>query len=117
LLNLLAVTLAVLTLAGCGKAKGNVHGKVYYQDKPLSTGMVTFMADNKTVGTGAIQSDGSYSIQNVPVGEVIVLVTTAGAPPGKAASVTLPMEFGDPAKSQERLTIAVGDQEKDIRLK
>jgi hypothetical protein len=117
-LSLLGITIALVALSGCSKPKGKLHGKVYYKDKPLSSGTVTLMADSKTVGTGSIQADGSYAISNVPVGEVTILVTTGAGPIDKSSPPpTLPKQYGDPAKSPEKVTITTEDQERDIRIK
>jgi hypothetical protein len=116
LFGTLPITIAILTLPGCGKT-GSVHGKVYYKDKALTNGMVTFVADNKTAGSATIQPDGSFAMANVPAGEVTILVTTGITEPTKSAAVTIPKEFSDPAKSKEKYTVATGDQEKDIHLK
>jgi hypothetical protein len=113
------LTAALFTLSGCG-SKGNVHGKVYFKDKPLSSGGVAFVAKKKTVGTSQIGEDGSYDIKNVPAGEVTITVTmgvSLAAKPGKTAPVSLPKEVSDPEKSTEKYTVKSGDQEYDIRLK
>ena len=115
-----AIGLVLLILTGCGKGRGNVHGKVYYKDKALSGGVVAFIADKKTVGTSAIGEDGSYEIRNAAVGEVVITVT-AGMPSNPKAAKTpppvLPKELSDPDKSPEKYTVTTGDQEKDIRIK
>jgi hypothetical protein len=110
----------MLALTGCG-SKGNVKGKVYYKDKLLPSGVVTFVANDKTLGTGTIQEDGSYEIKNVRTGEATILVapgipglTKSGS---KTAVVSIPPEHNDPKKSKEKYTVASGDQEHDIRLK
>jgi len=114
-----ALAVATLALAGCG-TKGNVKGKVYYKDKPLPSGLVTFVANNKTLGTGTIQSDGSYEVKNVKAGEVTICVS-AGMPTldksGRASAVVqIPPGYADPAKSNKKYTVTAGDQEYDIKL-
>jgi hypothetical protein len=117
----LILIFAVLALGGCGKSRGNVRGKVYYKDKALPSGVVGFVADKKSVGTAQIREDGSYTIMNIPTGEVVVTVVPAGvsldpkAP--KTPKVDLPKDVGDPNKSNEKYTVTEGDQEHDIRLK
>src|SRR5262249_53766775 len=110
----LAVALAVLGAIGCG-SKGNVKGTVYYKDKPLPAGVITFVAKNRKVGTATIQSDGAYVLKNVAAGEVTIVVTS-GAVGGKPA-VPIPQEYSDAAKSKEKYTVTSGDQEHDIKLK
>jgi hypothetical protein len=124
-------------VAGCGKAKGNVKGKVYYKDKALTAGTVTFYGD-KAARSATIQEDGSYQIKAMPVGPVKIAVSTpAVAISAKgdqakmigakgdvktisgsgAALVPVPPEYGDKDKSKENYTVTAGDQEYDIRLK
>jgi hypothetical protein len=116
----LATTLVLLALSGCG-SKGNVNGKVYYKDSALPSGVVSFVANDKTVGTATIQEDGSYSMKKVAVGEATVVVSTGPATLNKSgkkgAVVEIPKDYGDPAKSREKYTVKSGDQEYDIRLK
>jgi hypothetical protein len=70
------VLLAALLASGCGGKKGDVSGTVTYQGKPLPSGTITFLdARNEAVGSSPI-TDGKYTIYQVPVGPVKVLVTT-----------------------------------------
>lgn len=134
----LALAIIGLCVAGCGKPKGNVKGKVYYKDKALTGGTVTFHGENKAARSATIQEDGSYHIKAMPVGPVKITVST---PPGAlsakgdqakmigaksdaqtvagsgAALVPVPPEYGDKDKSKESYTVTAGDQEYDIRLK
>jgi hypothetical protein len=110
--------LALFALTGCG-GKGNVHGKVYFKDKPLSGGAVTFLVNKKTVGKSQILEDGSYDMRDVPAGEVTIVIIPGSPIGGKAKTPpeALPKEITDPDKSTEKITITSGDQERDIRLK
>jgi hypothetical protein len=81
---------ALLFSLGCGSPKGDVSGKVTYQNKPLTGGTVTFFgAENRVVGSVPISDEGDYSMANVPVGPVkitvaappIIIGDTAGTPP------------------------------------
>jgi hypothetical protein len=126
-----------ILVAGCGQAKGNVKGKVYYKDKALTAGTVTFYGE-KAARSAAIQEDGSYHIKAMPVGPVKITVSTpAVALSAKgdqakligakgdvktvngsgAALVPVPPEYGDKDKSKENYTVTTGDQDYDIRLK
>src|SRR5262245_11102874 len=71
------VALAFLTLAavGCG-GRGDVSGKVTYNGKPLVFGTVQFEASDKTIKQANIETDGSYFIAGVPVGEAKVAVSS-----------------------------------------
>jgi hypothetical protein len=114
----LVLAVAALALVGCGGGKGNIKGKVYYKDKPLSSGVVAFVAKGKAFGPCTIKEDGSYSITNVPAGEVTITVTGTSSASGKPneKTVQIPMEYSDPAKSKKKYTVTAGDQEYDIKL-
>lgn len=79
----LLATVFVMSFAGmtgCGGAKkvpvGEVAGKVTFEGKPVSHGIVTFM--NTTIGAGdeaTLNPDGTYAIKNpIPVGEYKVFI-------------------------------------------
>src|SRR5438874_10134103 len=72
-----AVALAFLTLAdlGCG-GRGDVSRNVTYQGKALVFGTVQFEASDGTIKQANIETDGSYSIPGVPVGEAKVAVSS-----------------------------------------
>jgi hypothetical protein len=79
------VLLVLVGVAGCG-ARGTVSGKVYYQDKVVTGGRVFFVAEGYR-GESEIGADGSYSISNVPAGQVKIFLSTdearnAGRPSG-----------------------------------
>jgi hypothetical protein len=103
-----AVVLALsLTAAGCGN-KGSISGKVTYDGSPLHYGTVSFVTDSGQVFRSEISDDGSYSIKDVPAGNVKIAVVEpmppnpaqggrggGGGPPGRAnmgppPGVTLP---------------------------
>ena len=107
-----ALTLAIIALSGCG-SRGNVHGKVYYKDKLLSSGTVVFTANKKTVGTSTIKEDGSYEMKNVPAGEVTITVSPSAVLPPKKDKTVVPQGLDDP----EKYTVTKGEQEREIRLK
>lgn len=90
--SLLACSLLV---AGCGGPKtAKVSGTVMFGGKALPGGKITFYPANGGAANPAsadIQEDGTYTVTNVPVGEVKVTVstdhlsgklTTRNAPPG-----------------------------------
>jgi hypothetical protein len=64
-----------LVLSGCtgGKLPSSVSGKVTYQGRPVTSGMVVLVApDGKTSAPGAVRPDGTYTIQHAPTGTVKV---------------------------------------------
>src|SRR5262249_26957060 len=69
--------LPALALAGCGPRVGTVSGKVTYKDGPLPSGPLTFIGGKGDKPQwSALAADGSYQVNNVPVGNVKVTVET-----------------------------------------
>ena len=72
----LGVLLLVLASAGCNsKASGVVKGKVTFNSRPVIMGTVSFVASNNRTGSGVISRDGTYTVNDAPVGKVKVVVT------------------------------------------
>jgi len=62
--QLIALTAAV-ALVGCGKSYPDyypVTGKVYYRDKPLTTGVIMFQPPSGPPATGQIEPDGTFTL-------------------------------------------------------
>ncbi len=135
----LSLMLLVLPLgSGCGgQAKGTVSGKVTLQGKPLTSGFVTFLVDKGPPLHADIQSDGSYRMENVPVGPVKIGVQpkasqeamrAVGMPRNpkdsekvKAAvaerEAQIPSKYADPNQAGLTYTVMPGPQQHDIDLK
>ncbi len=95
----ICVSIALLSLAGCGKPTGSVTGKVTYQDKSLKGGTVAFVGtDGEQSGNATIGEDGSYEIPALKAGTYKILVETesliakssTGVGYGKAAAPVIP---------------------------
>jgi len=74
-----------LIVAGCGpdyKARGKVKGKVKFFDKTLTCGTVAFAAKDGRIGSGNIDFDGNYEVNDAPIGDVIITVTVPVASMG-----------------------------------
>lgn len=79
---LLVLLLLAFVTTGCGKYK--VSGKVLFEDddSPVTRGVITFIGDN-VIGSGRIQSDGSYSVgiktekDGIPKGDYVVTIETS----------------------------------------
>jgi hypothetical protein len=130
---------------GCGSS-GSVSGKVYFHQKPLGGGTVTFASPgNKTV-VSQIGPDGSFTIPKIPTGEVQIAVETESAKPSEERGgmrppkevdvppeaqksgiyagkrpegmtyVPIPSQYADPEKSGVTYTVESGSQEHDIKL-
>jgi len=64
---------ALVLLVGCGgSSTGSVSGKVTFQNKPVVCGSVTIIGSDKKARNGAIQPDGTYTVEKVAVGEAQV---------------------------------------------
>ena len=72
---------SVGVLAGCSsEAKlGPVTGSVSLDGKPVTAGVVTFVAaDRSNTASAEITPEGTYSIADAPTGEVVICVRTRG---------------------------------------
>ena len=78
-LCLIASCLSSVLIVGCspsGPAVGDVSGKVTFKGQPIKEGTVTFLNPNEGgAGESAIDSNGSYTIPKLVVGEYILIVT------------------------------------------
>jgi hypothetical protein len=134
---------AAVFAAGCDAPKGTVTGFVKYKDKIVKGGTVTFVAKGGASGSSPIAEDGSYTVSNIPVGDVQITVETAsmkpsgmdvghkykpppGAPPEAAAGmggkskdryVQIPDSYNNPSTSGLTYTVKSGNQEFPIDLK
>ncbi|MDB5312456.1 MAG: hypothetical protein JWO38_6658 [Gemmataceae bacterium] len=86
------VVLFCALVGGCGpdyKARAVVKGKVTVGGKPLTSGTVMFYGNNNNITSSAvIDTDGSYAMNDAPLGPVQVTVTVAGMPPGPGIKYT-----------------------------
>lgn len=64
-----------LLAVGCS-GKGDLAGKVMYKEKPIVFGTVQVIASDNQPRQCQIAEDGSYSLQDVPTGEVKIAVTS-----------------------------------------
>jgi hypothetical protein len=132
----LAVALAT---AGCGGGKGTVSGKVYFNDKPLKGGNVTFHLEGKGSRTGGINEDGTYTVEDVSPGPATITVETVSlrpsmrerhtyqAPKGQKSPnepevdksknyVEIPLKYMEEKTSGLTYTVESGKQQHDIKL-
>jgi hypothetical protein len=127
-----SLTLLLLTtvgLSGCGRKFGSVSGKVTYQGKALSSGLVVFVdKDGKVSQPAGIEVDGSYAAENVPVGQVTACVETlplSGGDGGPNAPkdqprprfVPIPPKYKDAKQSELILEVKPGPNTYDIELR
>jgi hypothetical protein len=68
------VTFAIAA-AGCGSREpASVHGTVTYNGRPITSGTLTLMGPDNKVATSNIGPDGSYAIDSITPGKVLVAV-------------------------------------------
>jgi len=86
--SLLLIPLLIAAASGCGgggnpAAPASISGAVTFKGKPVTGGTVAFYTQaGGAAGTSCgIDSDGTYSISDVPAGELIVVVETDSANP------------------------------------
>lgn len=75
--------LPVLVAVGCGpdyKARGEVKGKVTAGGKPLTAGSVMFHGPDNMTASATIDTDGTYTMPDAPVGECQVTVSVPAMP-------------------------------------
>jgi hypothetical protein len=77
----LAVSLGLVALicAGCTPPTGTVSGTVTYKNKPVPSGSVMLVTDNNGSFQGAIDKNGAYTVEGVPVGPAKVSVYSSGS--------------------------------------
>jgi hypothetical protein len=131
-----------LAFAGCSSKagpSGTVTGKVTYKGEPVPAGEVVFNLIGNDVGgaIAQINSDGTYKATGVPIGSVVVTVSTPSAPPTQEQAaknplmqkkrfvpkgenkktVSIPPKYSRPTSSGLSLTVREGTQPYDIDLK
>ena len=79
-----SLLLVVFLVAGCSPTprRGQVKGTVRFQNKALPSGTVEFHCANGETKPKAIAPDGTYQIQNVPVGTARICVISHPRKPG-----------------------------------
>jgi hypothetical protein len=81
-----AVAFAGLAAGGCGgEPTGTISGKVTLNGKPVTAGTINFLVGGVSFGS-PINADGNYIVENVPVGDAIVLL----ADPPQEEAVSMP---------------------------
>jgi hypothetical protein len=126
------LTLGLISAAGCSKAVGKVTGTVKFKNGtavPAGT-VVAFWTNDKRMFPGSVGADGTYSVVDVPAGEVTATVSPpVGQPPpagqsppakpkdGKPAVIPpIPPKYKDQASSTLKYTIQKGENRIDITI-
>jgi hypothetical protein len=119
----------LLALAGCGpdyKARGTVKGKVTTGKQLLTTGTVVFHNSNGITSTAHIDTEGNYTMNDAPVGDVRITVTVNVPPPmmskkigpfaGPAGKAVKGMESKDPEGVNPGIAIMGKMPDKIVRI-
>jgi hypothetical protein len=122
-----------LALLGCGRSVTEVSGTVTFKDQTLSSGSVTFVGLDGESSSSAIAENGSYRIENAPVGPVKIAVSSHPRAPlglrnprGQAAAlrenpkdgaVKIPEKYEDHKTSGLAYTVERGSHTFNIDLK
>jgi hypothetical protein len=102
----LLLSILVLTACGCSRT-ATVTGKVTYQGRPVVHGFVTFLSAQETARSGVIQPDGSYTVENVPLGRMRITVFSRNPAKGRSTvRVEQPAETGDKKAGSGKPTVA-----------
>lgn len=84
----LAPAALLAAICGCGGSNaGSVSGTVTYDGKPVTGGTLVFYSDTGSYSAG-IRPDGTYSITDMPPGEMTVTVETESVNPKNKQSKT-----------------------------
>ena len=120
--------LAVLGVAGCGKAGPKlhpVHGKVLFKQQPAEGAQVVFQPigsageSQPLTPTATTTADGSFTLATYPygdgavAGEYVVLVSWYPANAREEANPKnkLPTKYSDPAAAQIKATVKEGEND------
>ena len=95
MLRLILLFVLGLSSVGCNQSNlAVVKGKVTYKDKPVTSGTITFFAQDKPAAYGDLQPDGTYTLMTDKPGD--------GATPGKYQVVVVAMKDQANALPEER---------------
>jgi hypothetical protein len=142
-----SITLLLLLLTlGCnrGPLPSRVSGKVTKNGSPVKGGTMAFHAKEGGVYRTAIRPDGTYSITDLPAGQMDVTIETESVKPSKKATygkakasknpiiskgpegqapqgepaeyVPIPLKYGAKATSGLNVTLSAGEQEHNFEL-
>jgi hypothetical protein len=130
LLRFFGVTLAfllALNLVGCSgksaESTTSVEGVVKYKGAPLPGGRITFSSakEKGKIAAASINNDGTYKVNNPPIGEVKIGVEGPSPPSdsskGNKPLVVLPKDYANPDKSGLTYTVKEGSQTFNVELK
>ena len=113
-------------LLGCGPGEppsGSVAGKVTYNGKPLTSGVVTLVNDEAGIGaSGELDVSGRYRIDSIRTGQYKVAIHREPPPLGARPDVirtwklNIPEQYQDFQSSGLTATVNEGDNTVDFGL-
>jgi len=126
-------------LSGCGKPFGTVTGTVTLGGAPLPAGLVSFLAEDGTVVSANVDTNGNYRADNLPTGLARVMVYTEfndnlgssgdllkhqgrdparfkDVPKSSQPLVMVPQKYSTPETSGLSVTVGKGQTKYDIPL-
>ena len=123
LMGLLTCTCCWIGCGG-GEPSGSVSGKVTYNGKPVTPGVVQFMNPDTGIGASAqLDASGAYKVLSLRTGEYQVAIQDPPVPSpeevGKGAQVQkvdVPDKYVDPLTSGLTATISEGENSVDFTL-
>jgi hypothetical protein len=125
------ISFLALVALGC-QGRGDVSGKVTYQNKPVKFGTVLIEGSDGNAGQGNIEEDGSYFVPGIVTGQArvavnspnpksITLVAKRDKKPEPYPDVpgwfAIPKQYENPSTSGLTYTIKRGENKIDIELK
>src|SRR5687767_359656 len=88
--RLLLTCLLAGLVVGCGASKGDISGKVTFEDKPIPWGRITFISQvGKKISKSSAIKAGRYEIKDFPAGAAQVSVESFEA---KAKKTEMPKD-------------------------
>ena len=120
----------LLLLAGCTSRHATVSGRITLDDKPLTTGNVSFIPVNGgPVAVGSIQSDGAYQVETgtdvglQPGDYVVTVVAAKPVPPSgpdnpePIPELITPVKYGSRETSDLKCAVKPGANTQNFDLK
>jgi len=110
------------SVGGCGTAEPgvSVHGKISFNGKPVTSGLVNFISDGSPFGCG-IQSDGTFTCSLPPGDYRVIVVPSIKAPAGwkdgdpmPEVVAAIPPKYSQPSTSG--LTVSIDPTQDSVAV-
>lgn len=130
----IVILLLAISLSGCRDKVGSISGKVTFKGQPIPVGTVTYFGQKNKVVVADLSEDGSYIVDQLPVGMAAITVETPNVqpfalkpgdpppPPGVVSSayflpnIRIPDHYVNRETSGLRLDVQEGPQVLDLTL-